>query len=513
MRKLEVLVEENALGSVRPVEIVADVPVGALVPALVEELKLPQTDPFGKKLFYILRPASSGCVFPENTTLLASGVGPGTRLALDAYVLDDARGGMASTIPAAPSNSLSPAVADPMFHSSATLADLDQFLAMESKHTSDSMPTIKKKRSWTRRAFLLTGGLGLAVGGTGLGYAAYRSFLNGTLKTAIMRNTQPATTQTKVVTEKQMLPTMAKPALTFTRHQAIVRTVAWSPDGTMLASGADDTQLFIWGMDGLVHHTVQHPASVHVLAWSPDGQRLVTGSATQVLFLHALTGTPLARSTHRHTAAVTGLAWSMQNPNLVVSGALDMHAIVWNTTNYQAQALFARHTAPIEAVSWAADGQTVASSSQGGVVRVWRALNAQEIHGAYQDAAIRMRTLAFSPTGMQLAVGGEDGQVRIWNGFTCQQQVSGGRGNICKDLPQRLKASNRAVRSLAWSHDTRFLATGDDDGTVAIWYPTHSQQPLFTFQQNASVHSLAWSPKDNQLVTASGNVVTVWNVM
>ncbi len=512
MRKLEVLVEENALGSVRPVEIVADVPVGALVPALVEELKLPQTDPFGKKLFYILRPASSGRVFPENTTLLASGVGPGTRLALDAYVLDDARG-MASTIPAAPSNSLSPAVADPIFHSSATLADLDQFLAMEHKHTSGSMPTIKKKRSWTRRAFLLTCGLGLAVGGTGLGYAAYRSFLNGTLKTAIMRNTHPATTQTKVVTEKQMLPTMAKPALTFTRHQAIVRTVAWSPDGTMLASGADDTQLFIWGMDGMVQHTVQHPASVHVLAWSPDGQRLVTGSATQVLFLNALTGTPLARSTHRHTAAVTGLAWSMQNPNLVVSGALDMRAIVWNTTNYQAQALFARHTAPIEAVSWAADGQTVASSSQGGVVRVWRALNAQEIHGAYQDAAIRMRTLAFAPTGMQLAVGGEDGQVRIWNGFTCQQQVSGRRGNICEDLPQRLKVSNRAVRSLAWSHDTRFLATGDDDGTVAIWYPTHSQQPLFTFQQNASVHSLAWSPKDNQLVTASGNVVTVWNVM
>jgi WD40 repeat protein len=373
---------------------------------------------------------------------------------------------------------------------------------------------MKKKRSWTRRAFLLAGGLGLAVGGTGLGYAAYRSFLNRTLKTAIMRNTHPATTQTKVVTVKQMLPTMAKLALTFTRHQAIVRTVAWSPDGTMLASGADDTQLFIWGMDGVVHQTVQHPASVHVLAWSPDGQRLATGSATQVLFLDALTGTHLARSTHHHTAAVTGLAWSTQNPNLVVSGALDMRAIVWNTTNYQAQALFTLHTAPIEAVSWAADGQTVASSSQGGVVRVWRALNAQEIHGAYQDAAIPMRTLAFAPTGMQLAVGGEDGQVRIWNNsFTCQQQVSGMSGNICKDVPQRLNASNKAVRSLAWSHDARFLATGDDDGTVAIWYPTHSQQPLFTFQQNASVHSLAWSPKDNQLVTASGNVVTVWNVM
>lgn len=511
MRKLEVLVEENTLGLVRPIEVVADVPVGALVPALVEELKLPQIDPFGNKLFYLLRPASSGSIFPENTTLLASGVGPGARLALDAYVLDHARG-MASPLPAAQSYSSSPTVADPMFHSSATLADLDQFLALEPKHTSGYIPAIKKKRSWTRRAFLLTGGLALAIGGTGLGYAAYHSYLNGTLKVPTMRNPHPAPTQTKAVTQKQMLPTMAKPALTFTRHQAIVRTVAWSPDGTMLASGADDTQLFIWGVDGVVHHTVQHPASVHVLAWSPDGQRLVTGSATQVLFLNALTGAPLARSTHRHRAAVTGLAWSIQNPNLVVSGSLDMRAIVWNTTNYQAQARFTLHTAPLEAVSWAADGQTVASSSQGGVVRVWNAINSQEIHGAYQDAAIRMRTLAFAPTGTQLAVGGEDGQVRIWNGLTCQQSVSIRHGQLCKDVPQRLNASNKPVRSLAWSHDARFLATGADDGTVAIWYPTHSQQPLFTFQQNASVHSLAWSPKDNQLVTASGNVVTLWNV-
>src|SRR6266446_9733625 len=193
MRKLEVLVEENIFGSVHPVEIVADVPVEALVPTLVEELKLPQTDPFGKKFFYRLRPASAGCVFPENTTLLASGVDPGTRLALDAYVLDDARGSMASsTIPAAQSNSLSPAVADPIFHSSVTLADLDQFLAMEHTYTPGSMPTMKKKRSWTRRAFLLAGGLGLAVGGTGLGYAAYHSFLNSALKTGTMRNTHPA---------------------------------------------------------------------------------------------------------------------------------------------------------------------------------------------------------------------------------------------------------------------------------------------------------------------------------
>ena len=47
MQKLEVLIEENAFGGARPVEVIADAPVSMLVPALVEELNLPKTDLFG----------------------------------------------------------------------------------------------------------------------------------------------------------------------------------------------------------------------------------------------------------------------------------------------------------------------------------------------------------------------------------------------------------------------------------------------------------------------------------
>src|SRR5947209_12551959 len=89
VQKLEILIEENAFGSVRPVQAVADVPVSALVPALIEELKLPQTDLFGKKLTYILRHAESGTIIPEYSTLQDSGVIPGERLTLDAFNSED----------------------------------------------------------------------------------------------------------------------------------------------------------------------------------------------------------------------------------------------------------------------------------------------------------------------------------------------------------------------------------------------------------------------------------------
>ena len=64
----------------------------------------------------------------------------------------------------------------------------------------------------------------------------------------------------------------------------------------------------------------------------------------------------------------------------------------------------------------------------------------------------------------------------------------------------------------AWSPDARFLATGADDGIVAIWYPAQSQMPLLTMHHQLPVLALTWSPTGKQLATASGNTVTIWEL-
>jgi len=65
---------------------------------------------------------------------------------------------------------------------------------------------------------------------------------------------------------------------------------------------------------------------------------------------------------------------------------------------------------------------------------------------------------------------------------------------------------------LAWSPDARFLATGGDDGILAIWYPTQSQTPLLKIAHNAPLLALAWSKDNKQVATASGNNVTIWGL-
>lgn len=504
MQTLEILIEEHALGAVRPMEVAAHAPLSALVPAIVEELKLPQADLFGNRLVYMLRYPAGGPILPDDKSLAAAGVHAGAKLALDSYVMD---GSVAALILG------NRAAAEPAFNASATVADASAFPALD-RDTSASLPSVRRKKGghWTRRAFLTLSGSVLGLGTVGLAYAAYRSIFTGAALTKQAAQTHVTPRQTQPAPAKPFIPAGAKAALIFAQHQQTVRSVTWSPDGMMLASGANDALLLTWNLDGAVRLQSRLPGPVRAVAWSSDGQQLVAGAANQVTFFNALTGALLAQSAKAHTGTITALAWSPRQSLRVVSGALDKQAIVWSATTYMPETIFTLHTTGIESASWAGDGQTIATSSFGGVVRVWNANNGQQVHGFFMDAQLPTRAVAFASTSNQLAVGGDDGIVRFWNGLTCQQEGQSDFGTRCLDVPQRLPAHTKVVRTLAWSPDGRLLATGGDDGELAIWYPAQSQMPLLKVPLQAPVLALAWSPSGRQIATASGNTVTIWGL-
>jgi len=488
-------------------EVAATAPISALIPAIVEELQLPQTDLLGNTLVYMLRYPSGGPVLAEDRSLIASGIDSGARLSLESYVMN---GSVATSFQEEQAH------AQPSFYSSETIADAAG-LPLLVKGTSASSPTKRprrKKRRWTRRAFLVLGGAALGAGSLSLGYAAYRS-----LVTNFSAVTKPAATQAPVTSSQgrptstqPAIPAAAKSVLVFSQHRQTVRSLSWSSDGKLLASGANDAQLLTWDLNGTVHVQSKQAGAVRALTWSPDGQQLVVGAANLVMFLNPLTGAALAEPAKMHTAAITTLAWSPRQPAQVVSGGLDKRAVVWNTASYSPQTIFTQHTTAIESASWAADGQTIGTSSQGGVVRVWNALSGQQVHGYLLDAQIPMRAVSFASSSGQLAVGGDDGIVRLWDGLVCQQQGQSAFGARCLDVPQRLHAHEGTIRALAWSPDARFLVTAGDDGMLAIWYPARSQTLLVQVRHNAPVLALAWSSNGKQVATASGNTVTIWEL-
>ncbi|GHO43051.1 EsaB/YukD family protein [Ktedonospora formicarum] len=505
MRSLEVLIEKDAFSAAQPMEVTADTPLSSLVPLLVDKLQLPQTDLFGQRLHYQLR-QSAGAVLPENATLEKAGIASGARLSLE--VLADGERDMPQTQRGSGSLILPPSRSAAELYTSDTLGDEAGFAPIKAGST----------RKHTRRSVLLLGGLAsMVLLGGGISYANMHGWLSGTQGTGMqssgkgagMMKGSPVPSPT---VQQAMVPTQARALTDFTRHQGTVRVARWSPDGKMIASGADDANVYLWDRNGMAGNALKHQASVRALAWSPDGQRLVTGAGTQVTFFDSGNKTILGHSMRAHTNRITSLDWSNQGARQVVSGGMDRRALIWDTTTYRSLRLFTRHTTAIYAVSWDAGGNLVASSSQGGVTRVWQASNTSEIHGLLMDGEHSMRATAFAPVGMRLACAGSDGVVRIWDGAVCQRQGNGQFGLQCMDTPMRIQVTKTSLRSLTWSPNGRFLAVGADDGTLAFLYPERSQKPLFMVKRNAPVLSVSWNSDGKHVVSVSGRSATIWEL-
>lgn len=515
----KVYIEESAFTDPQPMEVSPDAPVSKLVPALIDELQLPRTDLFGNRLVYYLRHTEDGRVLPEHFSLRTAGVGQEDCLALESYVAEGV------SMLATPSKQV--AGQNPSFYADQTIADVSSFANVgDSARSAPStqqafspgarpLVTPVRGRRWTRRTLLMMGGATLGVAGIGLAYAGLHAFSGnpGAFPTQT-RATAPvqATASRKATTSAQaFIPTRATAQLVFKQHQQLVRTVAWSSNGAMLASGASDRQLLTWNPNGQVQLNIKQDSTVHAVAWSPGNHHLAVAVGTHVLFYNAQSGKVEADAMHTHHGTVMALAWSPQQPQYLVSAGLDRLAVIWNTQTFQPQTIFRQHTSEILSAGWAPDGQTVGSCSLGGVIRVWNGANGQQVHGFYLDRAVAMNALAFEPGGTMLAVGGMDGVLRLWqSGLTCQLMGNGNAQGQCLDKPMHLMGHTQAIRALGWSPDGRLLASAGDDNTVLIWNPAQSQKPLLKIQQDTNILALSWSPDGKQIATAAGNVVTLW---
>jgi len=154
--------------------------------------------------------------------------------------------------------------------------------------------------------------------------------------------------------------------------------VAWSPDGSQLATASLDQTVRIWdAASGENIATFQgHTDAVISVAWSPDGSQLASGAAdTTVRIWNVATGESQA-SLEGHTAGVTSVAWSPAG-NQLASASGDATIRIWDVATGESLTTLARHTAVVRGVTWSPDSKLLASGSNDGSVRVWNAVAEQ----------------------------------------------------------------------------------------------------------------------------------------
>jgi WD40 repeat protein/serine/threonine protein kinase len=286
---------------------------------------------------------------------------------------------------------------------------------------------------------------------------------------------------------------------TFSGHASGLRGVAFSPDGTRIASCGYDGVVKLWdARDGRVLHTLaEHRGFVYDVAFSPDGRLLASASGDRTARIwDVATGRPL-HQLMGHTNQVWGVAFSPDGNRLASCGD-DATIKVWDVKLGRRLVTLHGHAHGIAHVAFSPDGRRLASASDDQTVRLWdpslcrwaRTLVGHT--GGVWDAA-------FSPDGSRLATAGNDRTVKVWDVAA---------GTVLMTLP-----CPASCGGITFSPDGRRLAAACDDGAVHLWDAATGREAGPLRGHTGLLWAVAFSPDGARLASASADkTVRLWDV-
>jgi WD40 repeat protein len=196
-----------------------------------------------------------------------------------------------------------------------------------------------------------------------------------------------------------------------------VTSVAFSPDGSRIASGIDTT-VRVWNAaSGERVATLEgHSGEVSSVAFSPDGSRIASGSEDKTVRIwDAATGECVAKL-EGHSDYVTSVAFSPDGSR-IASGSEDETVRVWNAASGECVATLKGHSNVVTSVAFSPDGSRIASGNRAKTVRVWDAATGECV-AKLEGHPREVSSVAFSPDGSRIASGSDDRTVRVWNRLT-----------------------------------------------------------------------------------------------
>jgi WD40 repeat protein len=291
-----------------------------------------------------------------------------------------------------------------------------------------------------------------------------------------------------------------KASLTLEGHSESVTRVAFSPDGSGLVTGSDDGTAKIWDLEsGKASLTLEgHREGVISVAFSPDGSRLATGSGDGTAKIWDLESGKASLTLGGDSEWVLSVAFSPDGSRLV-TGSSDKTAKIWDLESGKASLTLEGHSRGVISVAFSPDGSRLATGSDDWTAKIWD-LESGKASLTLEGHSSSVLSVAFSPDGSRLATGSYDGTAKIWD-------LESGKASLT------LEVHRSWVSSVAFSPDGSRLATGSSDKTAKIWDLESGKASLTLEGHSSWVRSVAYSPDGSRLATGSvDKTAKIWDL-
>ncbi|MCC6152675.1 MAG: hypothetical protein IT367_02905, partial [Candidatus Hydrogenedentes bacterium] len=192
-------------------------------------------------------------------------------------------------------------------------------------------------------------------------------------------------------------------------HAEMVRALAFSPDGSVLAAGGGKPgrsgEIKLWRTsDMTLIKTIEgHKDNVLALAFSPDGKQIVSASYDKNLIIWDVeTGNPV-HTLANHVDAVYCVAWSPDGKH-IASGAGDRTVKLWQPSDGKLLITISDSLDAVLAVAFSPDGKTLAGAGADKVIRLWEMGTADEPLEQSGSTAGKLKASTFAHEGAILHV-------------------------------------------------------------------------------------------------------------
>jgi WD40 repeat protein len=289
---------------------------------------------------------------------------------------------------------------------------------------------------------------------------------------------------------------------TYIGHQYRIIRLAFLSDGDQFLSISTDGQVRIWDPAKKESQVWHQPDGFGAAAFSPDGALVVSGSlqhnvqSNGVLLWDPHNPASPPRSLGKHHAPIDAVAFSPDGQT-VLSAGRDRFIHLWRLDDTSKIATLAGHTDGVTGAAFLPDGRHVASGSWDHTCRIWE-LDTHRTRHVF-DAGDEIWDLACSPDGTQVALGTKAGNIHVWDPKTGQ-------------AVHVIEGHQQPVDALAYSPDGTFLISGGFDGKVCLW-DAPAGQLIHRFQNLAGLplYCATFSPDGRRIAVAGRNRISLWD--